>query len=262
MTEAGAGGSTLPTPDDDGIDHAHTSFQPVEAAARAEIAEAIRDLGHALVGHHTPTDELNAVAAELRGLSARLSVGATRERAVERPTGDWGPAPASGDEMFSFDERPISGTASPYGLDMRIVRDGDEVVARLVGGRVVQHVPMMGFTVALGALQALALVILGLAEATWLMFATIVLFGATVGNILMLQPLLVAERFGVRDYARIFSRSQLISMAGVAGGPFLIGWLYDLAGSYRIPYVVAGGLSLTGAFVLSQGGPATVPDDE
>lgn len=136
------------------------------------------------------------------------------------------------------------------------------VIARLVGGRVVQHVPMMGFTVALGALQALALVVLGLATATWLMFATIVLFGATVGNILMLQPLLVAERFGVRDYARIFSRSQLISMAGVAGGPFLIGWLYDVAGSYRIPYVIAGGLSLTGAFVLSRGGSATAPADE
>jgi acyl-coenzyme A thioesterase PaaI-like protein len=126
-----AGGATLPTPDDDGIDHAHTSFEPVEAAARAEIAKAIRDLGHALVGHETPAEELTAVAAELRGLSERLSVGATRQRAVERPTGDWGPAPASGQEMFSFDERPISGTASPYGLDMRIVRDGDEVVAHV-----------------------------------------------------------------------------------------------------------------------------------
>lgn len=136
------------------------------------------------------------------------------------------------------------------------------VVARLVGGRVIQLLPMMGFTVALGVTQAGALVVLGLADATWLMFATIVVFGATVGNILMLQPLLVAERFGVRDYARIFSRSQLVSMAGVAGGPFLIGWLYDLAGSYRIPYIVAGALSCTGAFVLSLGGSATMPPEE
>ncbi len=33
--------------------------------------------------------------------------------------------------MFSFDERPVSGRASPYGLDVRVVRDGDEVVAHL-----------------------------------------------------------------------------------------------------------------------------------
>ncbi len=136
------------------------------------------------------------------------------------------------------------------------------VVARLVGGRLVQAVPMMGFTAILAVLQAASLVVLGWASATWLMFATIVLFGATVGNILMLQPLLVAERFGVRDYARIFSRSQLVSMVGVAGGPFLIGWLYDLAGSYRIPYTVAGVLSFTGAFVLTAGGSAEAPPDE
>ena len=52
-----------------------------------------------------------------------------------------------------------------------------------------------------------------------LIFASIIVFGLTIGNILMLQPLLIAERFGVRDYPRIFSRSQFIAVAGTAGGP-------------------------------------------
>jgi MFS family permease len=74
----------------------------------------------------------------------------------------------------------------------------------------------------------------------------------------MLQPLLIAERFGVVDYPRIFSRSQFFTMFGVAGGPLLLGWLHDQAGGYRAPYLVAGVCSVAGAAVLVWGGPATV----
>jgi MFS family permease len=136
------------------------------------------------------------------------------------------------------------------------------VVARLLGGRVVRHVPMMRFTVALGVLQGVALLLLGLATSTWLLFASIVLFGITIGNVLMLHPLLIAERFGVRDYSRIFGRSQLFTVVGTAGGPFVVGALFDVAGSYRVAYAFAAGCSLAGAFVFSLGGPATVAEHE
>lgn len=134
------------------------------------------------------------------------------------------------------------------------------IVARLVGGRLVMRVPMMGFTVGLAVLQAGALVFLAFAGSTVALLVAIVLFGATIGNILMLQPLLLAERFGVRDYPRIFSRSQFVTTLGVAGGPLLLGFLHDHAGGYRTSYLVAGACSLAGAAVLSAGGPATVAD--
>ena len=137
---------------------------------------------------------------------------------------------------------------------------GTSVVARLVGGRIVARLPMTGFTVGLAAVQAVALVGLAFAETKLAIFAAIILFGATIGNILMLQPLLIAERFGVLDYPRLFSRAQFITVVGVAGGPLLLGWLYDNAGGYRTSYIVAGCCSLAGAFVLAAGGPATVPD--
>ena len=135
------------------------------------------------------------------------------------------------------------------------------VIARLIGGRMAQRVPMMRLTVALVAVQSLALLVIGLAESTWLLFTAIVCFGATVGNILMLQPLVIAERFGVRDYPRIFSRTQLIAITGTAGGPLLLGALYDVAGSYRLPYAAAAACSLVGAFVLATAGPTTVDPD-
>jgi MFS family permease len=135
------------------------------------------------------------------------------------------------------------------------------VVARLVGGRIAQHVPIMGFTAALAVVQAGAMLWLGLADTTAMIFGSIILFGLTIGNILMLQPLLIAERFGVLDYPKIYSRSSFLAMIGTAAGPFLLGWLYDQSGSYRMPYAIGAALSLTGALVLSRGGPAEVESD-
>ncbi len=136
------------------------------------------------------------------------------------------------------------------------------VVARLVGGRLVIAIPMMRFTVIVAAVQSVALVGVGLSQSTLLIFVSIVLFGMTIGNLLMMQPLLIAERFGVLDYPRIFGRSQAITIAGVAGGPLLIGWLYDLFGSYEIPYVSAATLCAAGTAILFMAGPASVPADE
>ena len=145
-----------------------------------------------------------------------------------------------------------------------LVLAATSVVARLVGGRVVVSVPMIAFTAALAAVQMVALGALAFADTTPLIFGAIVLFGATIGNILMLQPLLIAERFGVRDYARIYSRGQLFTLVGTAGGPLLLGALHDASGGYEIPYVVAGVCSLVGAFAVLASGPATphVPELE
>ena len=135
---------------------------------------------------------------------------------------------------------------------------GTSVVARLVGGRIVSRLPMAMFTVGLAVLQAASLAALAFADGTIALFAAILLFGATVGNLLMLQPLLIAERFGVLDYPQIFSRSQFITMFGVAGGPLLLGWLYDNAGGYQTSYLVAAGCSFCGALVVWSGGPAEI----
>jgi len=118
---------------------------------------------------------------------------------------------------------------------------------------------MIPFTATLACLQVVAMVWLAFATSTASIFGAILLFGATIGNILMLQPLLIAERFGVLDYPRIYSRAQLLGLIGTAGGPLLLGWLYDVAGGYQASYVVAGVLSLCGAIAIMFAGPAEEP---
>lgn len=134
------------------------------------------------------------------------------------------------------------------------------VIGRLAGGRLVLRVPMMAFTLVVVALQAVALGVLAVASSSWVLIAAILLFGISIGNILMMQPLLIAERFGVRDYPRLFSRSQFVSTVGVAGGPLLLGWLHDQFGGYRASYLVASACAVIGALVLTAGGAATVSE--
>ncbi|MGB8858414.1 MAG: PaaI family thioesterase [Ilumatobacteraceae bacterium] len=101
------------------------------ADARADAGRAIRDIGHALVGHHAPIEVVQRVAATLDPLSAELASGRRRDRAEVRREGEWGEPPDDGAVMTSYDERPVSGRASPWGLDLTLRRDGDEAVAAL-----------------------------------------------------------------------------------------------------------------------------------
>jgi acyl-coenzyme A thioesterase PaaI-like protein len=98
-------------------------------AQRVLAGQAIRDIGHAMVGHHASIELLCAVTDELNDLVERLQHGELRSRAEVRGNGDWGSPPGDGEEMTTYDERPITGRASPWGLDPVVRRHGDEVVA-------------------------------------------------------------------------------------------------------------------------------------
>ena len=118
-----------------------SSLPPDVAAARIRVGQAYRSLGHAIVGHHVSADDLDALADRLAAEASEIRCGEHRVRSVERPSGDWGPGPADGEEMFSFDERPISGRAAPYGIDVRIVRDGDDAVGHVTLGSAHEGAP-------------------------------------------------------------------------------------------------------------------------
>ena len=99
--------------------------------ARAEAGRAIRDVGHSLVGHHAPIELLDEVTRELDRLTLRLDEGADRSRSEVRSDGQFGEPTPDGSIMTSYDERPVSGRASPWGLDIEVRREGDEAVALL-----------------------------------------------------------------------------------------------------------------------------------
>jgi MFS family permease len=127
------------------------------------------------------------------------------------------------------------------------------VIARLIGGALVLRLPTRGFTAILAVLQAAALASLAVADSPAGLILSSVFFGASVGNLLMLQPLILAEAFGVAGYAQIYSFNQLFGTIGVAGGPPLLGLIRD-AVDYEVAMLVAGGASFVGFVFIALAG--------
>ena len=130
------------------------------------------------------------------------------------------------------------------------------IIARFTASRLIARLDMTRFTVMVAIMQGVSLAFIGFMNSSVGLLVGIALFGATIGNMLMMQSLLIAQRFGVLDYPRIAARQGLISFTGTAGGPLLLGALHDFAGGYRSSYVVAGVCSFFGALLFSLAGPA------
>ena len=124
---------------------------------------------------------------------------------------------------------------------------GSSTIGRLLGGWLMLWIPSRPFALGLMVMQAAGLAVLAVAEDPAQILAGTVLFGVTMGNSLMMHPLLLAERFGTRDYGRIYSTSQLVTVVGVAGCPPLIGLLYEASGGYAMPFLAVAGLTFWSA---------------
>lgn len=130
---------------------------------------------------------------------------------------------------------------------------------RLLGGWILTYMPSKLFTQLLLAMQVTSLASYAVSESSWALLSMAALFGLTMGNLLLMQSLLIAEAFGIRFYARLFSWSQLAITVGMAAGPALIGLVYDISGGYTVSYLAAASASATGLVVLSLAGPVDRP---
>lgn len=135
------------------------------------------------------------------------------------------------------------------------------MVGRLVGGGLLTRVDVRTASLCWLVVQAVGLLALGSLDGRALLLAASSVFGFSVGNILLLQPIVLAEVFGVRDYARVYGTSQLLTTAGVATGPLLLGILRDLTDGYAIAYLSAMATSIAATVVLLGAGRLTAADD-
>lgn len=125
------------------------------------------------------------------------------------------------------------------------------IAGRLLGGLILEFVPTVRFAVIMMLVQGVALVIIGSSHSIYGLYFGLGLFGSAMGNVLMLQALIISEVYGARHYARIFALSNMIMVCGFSFGPFLMGWLQSTSGDFSLPYWFAGSLCFMGAVILS-----------
>jgi len=145
----------------------------------------------------------------------------------------------------------VGGIAHQYGLARELLSEAQtamavailpvaSIVGRLIGGWVVSRMSIRLFAIGMMILQAASLSLLALGVNAVTLCLGLALFGATVGNLLMLQPLLIAEAFGIREYARIFAVANLMSSWGTAAGPAILGLAFAAnANLYNLSYWIA-----------------------
>jgi MFS family permease len=124
------------------------------------------------------------------------------------------------------------------------------VVGRMLGIWILQHLEALWFTVALAALQVVSMSLLAIdGGAPALLLATSI-FGLSVGNLLVVIPIVLVESFGSLPYARVYAANQLVGSLGVASGPILFGMLRDATGTYSPGAASAAGVSLLACALL------------
>jgi MFS family permease len=126
------------------------------------------------------------------------------------------------------------------------------VVARLVVGGFADRVSKRKLCVALMCLQAMALLGFSVSERLVPLYGCSLLFGVTIGNVYMLQSLLVGELFGMRSFGTVLGALQLITQTASGLGPFALGLLHAWFGGYPQGLSVLVAIALSSAAILSR----------
>jgi len=136
------------------------------------------------------------------------------------------------------------------------------VIARLVVGIFADNVDRRFLTVVLFVVQATCVVFVVQFENLAMTWVLTLIFGFTIGNVYMMQSLLVGEIFGMVSFGSIFG---LISMAGQIGsglGPIMVGVLHDRADSYSLPFMVTAAITYLAAVVVLFARPVAAAESQ
>jgi MFS family permease len=89
-----------------------------------------------------------------------------------------------------------------------------------------------------------------------ILYLCVILFGLTMGNIVMMQPLIIGEFFGIVSFGRVSGLMMLFTSSGSALGPMIGGILFDLTQGYRVSFTLfACGYALAALVILSVRAP-------
>ena len=135
------------------------------------------------------------------------------------------------------------------------------ILGRFVGGWLVMRLPIRAFAIVNLFVQMTGLLTIGLAGGSSVAILGAAILGISVGNLLMIQPLWLAEAFPGSVYPRVFALANACAVAGVAMGPFVLGVAYDQA-NYAAAYSVAMGVSVLALVFIALAGKRPVPAGE
>lgn len=124
------------------------------------------------------------------------------------------------------------------------------LTGRLAGIPIMPAIGLRWLALSVAVTQAAGQLILSGAYHAWSLLLGAFLLGFAMGNVAILQSLFALEAYGVREYARMFSRITLTLPLAGGLGPLLTAELHNAFGGYRWALVVMAMFSVLGGIVL------------
>ena len=151
-------------------------------------------------------------------------------------------------QISFLEERFDSSSAAAFALSVTAL---GSIVARLIVGVFADNIDKRLLTVGLLVVQGSAVLGVVAFESTAVTYALVLVVGFTIGNIYMMQTLLVSEIFGMVSFGTVFGLIGIASQTGSGLGPLAVGWLEDLSGGYSLPFTVTAGLTFAAAVTIA-----------
>ncbi len=124
------------------------------------------------------------------------------------------------------------------------------VVARLAVGRFADRVDKVVLSVGLFVIQGLSVLAVLAVTNPVATYAFVLVIGFTIGNVYMMQTLLVAETFGLVSLGTVFGVIGLAVQVGSGIGPFAVGWMEEVSGGYGLPFTISALVTLASAGII------------
>ena len=156
-------------------------------------------------------------------------------------------------QIAFLEDRMGSRTAASLALSTAAI---GSIVARLAVGVFADALDKRHLTAALFVTQAIAVLLLVYIDNPVTTYVFTLTFGFTLGNIYMMQSLLVGEIFGLVSFGAVFGLVSFASQVSSGAGPLLVGLLEQSTGGYEAPLTVTACITFMAAVVVLFARPA------
>jgi MFS family permease len=151
--------------------------------------------------------------------------------------------------QIAFMREPLGPTGAALGMSTTA---GGSIVGRLAVGSFADRVDKRRLALVLFLVQAGIYLLFAEVSGRAAFYAVALVFGFTIGNVFMMQSLLVGELFGLRSFGSVFGMLGLMVQPAAGLGPYAMGLLFEFFGGYEPALRVLAVLALLAASVLTR----------
>jgi len=133
------------------------------------------------------------------------------------------------------------------------------LVSRLLLSRFADQIDARATTAAVLLCAAAAFCLFALFPVPLVLVVASLLFGATIGNVTTLSPIIVRREFGAPSFGAVFGVASCAIQLATAAGPSFYGLLHDAYGGYKVPLLLAAAMDVAASVVILAGRSRKAP---